>query len=357
MINVTETYLPDFDTYSKFLKSLWLSGQITNRGPQVERLENKIQSCLKSNVRPLAVANGTIAIQIAIKVLKLKGEIITTPFSYIATASSIIWENCQPIFVDIHPTDLNINPELIHSKITEKTCGILVTHVFGNPCDVEAIEEISKSHNLPIIYDAAHCFGVEYKGKSLFDYGDISTCSFHATKIFHTVEGGGIFTNNHQYTKDVFLAHNFGHDGPGIISSVGVNGKLSEVHASMGLSIIEDIPQLIKKKKQIHNWYLDNLSMKNYQSITLKPETEWNYSYFPIIFSNKDYLTRVMSNLSNNNINARRYFFPSLNTLDFVPHQSCPISESIAERILCLPVGHTLTENDIVFIAKIVNEL
>jgi len=203
-IYVTQSFLPPYEEYTELLKKLWKTKHLTNRGQYVIELENKIQSNLNSKSKPLLVSNGTIALQIAIKVLDLKGDIITTPFSYVATTSSIVWEGCNPVFVDIDPIYLTIDESKIEAAITDKTSAILATHVYGNPCNVEAIDKIAKKYNLKVIYDAAHCFGVKYKDKSIFDYGDISTCSFHATKIFHTGEGGAIFCNNLNYNLSLF---------------------------------------------------------------------------------------------------------------------------------------------------------
>ena len=200
-INVTKSFLPPIEEYQKQVKKIWTSGQITNRGELVKELEEKIHVFLGSKAPPLAVCNGTVALQVAIKSLGLKGEIITTPFSYVATTSSIVWEGCKPVFVDINPEYLTIDETKIEAAITKKTSAIIATHVYGNPCDVDAIDLIAKKHNLKVIYDAAHCFGVKYKGQSIFDFGDLSTCSFHATKIFHTGEGGAIFCNNAKQAK------------------------------------------------------------------------------------------------------------------------------------------------------------
>src|SRR5690606_1654385 len=191
MINVTKTFLPPQEEYNAILKRSWDKNWITNRGLLVQELEDELKDYLGvSNI--IAMTNGTLPLQIAIKALGLKGDIITTPFSYVATTSSIVWEGCNPVFVDIHPEYLTIDETKIEAAITPKTTAILATHVFGNPCEVEAIDVIAKKHNLKVIYDAAHCFGVTYKGESLFNYGDVSTCSFHATKLFHTGEGGAL---------------------------------------------------------------------------------------------------------------------------------------------------------------------
>jgi len=234
MIKVTQAFLPDQSEYQAILKSSWDQHWITNRGPLVLELEEKLLSYLDAN-QIILTTNGTLPLQIALKVLGNQGEIITTPFSYIATTSSILWENCRPVFVDINPDYLTIDETKIEAAITDKTTAILVTHVFGNPCDVEAIDKIANKHNLKVIYDAAHCFGVTYKNESIFNFGDVSTCSFHATKLFHTGEGGALFFTDKALYEPLFYSHNFGHNGPHDFSGVGLNAKMSELQGAMGL--------------------------------------------------------------------------------------------------------------------------
>jgi dTDP-4-amino-4,6-dideoxygalactose transaminase len=232
MINVTKTYLPDFDQYVSYLKKIWDNGLLTNNGPLAQELERGLKEYL--GVEYLSFCgNGTIVLQMALKLLDEPGEIITTPFSYVATTNVILWENCKPVFVDIDPHSYCINPQLIEAAITEHTRAIMATHVYGNACDVEAIEAIAKKHNLIVIYDGAHAFGATYNGRSLLSYGDFSTCSFHATKLFHTVEGGAIVTNNAKWDEKLHLMRAFGHRGDDYFF-VGINGKNSEMYVVMG---------------------------------------------------------------------------------------------------------------------------
>ena len=217
MINVTKTFFPPIEEYQMQLQRIWSNQWLTNRGELVLELEEKLKKHLEVN-HILITNNGTIPLQIALKLLGKEGEIITTPFSYVATTAAIVWENCKPVFADIHPEYLTIDETKIEEAITDKTTAILATHVFGNPCNVEVINSIAQKHNLKVIYDAAHAFGVQYKGKSIFDYGTISTCSFHATKLFHTGEGGAMFANDSDLQAKLFYSHNFGHDGPLSIS-------------------------------------------------------------------------------------------------------------------------------------------
>lgn len=212
-IEVTRPFLPPLSEYVNLVEGIWNRNWLTNNGPLVVELELRLGQYLGLD-KVLFLANGTLALQLAIKALRLTGEIITTPFSYVATTSSILWEGCRPIFVDIDPATLNIDPERIQEAITPSTSAILATHVYGNPCNIEAIEQIAKSNGLYTIYDAAHCFGTEYKGRSVFGYGNVSTASFHATKLFHTIEGGAVFAEDAETFRTLSFMRNFGHDGP-----------------------------------------------------------------------------------------------------------------------------------------------
>lgn len=354
MINVTKTFLPAQTEYQAILKKAWDTGWMTNRGVLVKELESKLQAYLNApNI--IAMTNGTLPLQIAIKALGLHGEIITTPFSYVATTSSIVWEGCTPVFVDIDPDYLTIDETKIEAAITAKTTAILATHVFGNPCNVEVIEVIAKKHNLKVIYDAAHCFGVTYKGVSIFNYGDVSTCSFHATKLFHTGEGGALFCKG-DYYETMYAHHNFGHDGPDIFKGLGINAKMSEPQAAMGLSVLPYIDTIIQTRKACVSLYIKELSVLDIDLIKIRENTDWNYAYFPILFKTKEQLILIKKVLEDNNINTRRYFFPSLNTLNYVKGDFMPISESISTRVLCLPLFVGLKQNEISSIVNIIKE-
>ncbi len=342
MINVTKTFLPPQDEYQSILKRAWDTGRITNRGVLVKELESSLKSYLRvPNI--IATTNGTLPIQIAIKALGLTGEIITTPFSYVATSSSIVWEDCTPVFVDIHPDFLTIDETKIEAAITPKTMAVLATHVYGNPCDVEAIESIAKKHQLKVIYDAAHCFGVNYKGQSLFNYGDLSTCSFHATKLFHTGEGGAIFTKDNDLQKILFYHHNFGHKGQEEFEGLGINAKMSELQAAMGLAVLPYMKKILDGRKQLVELYFKELKETHLKCLHVRAETDWNYSYFPVIFEDEDQLFKVKKAIEAQEIYPRRYFYPSLNMLPYVDYVSCPISELTAKTILCLPLFHDLS--------------
>jgi dTDP-4-amino-4,6-dideoxygalactose transaminase len=255
--------------------------------------------------------------------------------------------------VDIHSDYLTIDQTKIEAAITSKTTGILATHVFGNPCAVEEIEVIAKKYNLKVIYDAAHCFGVTYKGKSIFEYGDISTCSFHATKLFHTGEGGAMFTNDNALLNTLFYHHNFGHKGKEDFQGLGINAKMSEMQAAMGLAVLPYMKTILEVRKRTVELYTHNL--KGVCTMKLRDETLWNYSYYPILFREESQLRSIQQLLNNENIFPRRYFYPSLNLLPYADKKPCPISENISLRVLCLPLFHDLDENSVLKICDIIN--
>ena len=357
-INVTKSFFPPIEDYTGYVQRAYNNEWLTNRGELVKELELKLKIHLHLNdAKILCVNNGTIPLQIALKLLGNEGEIITTPFSYVATTAAIVWENCTPVFVDIHPKYLTIDETKIEAAITEKTTCILATHVFGNPCNIMEIERIAKKHNLKVIYDAAHCFGVNYKGKSIFEYGDVSTCSFHATKIFHTGEGGAIFTNDNNLFDKIFYSHNFGHDGPTDFHGLGINAKISELQAAMGLAVLPFMESLYSKRKDTSDYYNTHLDFKLFQKLIHRENTDWNYSYYPVIFESEDQLLKVEGNLVQSGIIPRRYFNPSLNTINYVSSVKMPISEKIAKTVLCLPFHHDLKTQTLKEIIKLVNSL
>ena len=350
MINVTKTFLPPLDEYMHYVKRAFDKNWLSNRGELVLELEEKLKVYLDvDNI--LIMNNGTIPLQIALKLLGGGGEIITTPFSYVATTAAIVWENCTPVFVDIDPEYLTIDETKIEAAITSKTTCILATHVFGNPCNVEEIDIIAKKYNLKVIYDAAHCFGVKYKGKSIFEYGDVSTCSFHATKLFHTGEGGAIFCKDENLRNQIFYSHNFGHNGPLDYFGLGINGKISELQAAMGLAVLPHISNIFQKRKLIVDSYNEELNLGNISKLALRPDTEWNFSYFPIVFRDENQLNNTLEALNMNGVFPRRYFYPSLNVLPYLKKGgNCKISEDISKKIICLPLFYDLLDtNTIVY--------
>lgn len=356
MINVTKTFFPPIEEYQMHLQRIWKNQWLTNRGELVLELEEKLKKYL-SVQHILTTNNGTIPIQIALKLLGNKGEIITTPFSYVATSAAIVWENCTPVFVDIHPEYLTIDETKIEAAINSKTTTILATHVFGNPCHVEAIETIAKKHNLKVIYDAAHAFGVTYKGNSIFNYGDVSTCSFHATKLFHTGEGGALFSKDTELQHKLFYSHNFGHNGPLSFHGLGINGKISELQAAMGLAVLPYMETIMNQRERVFDYYNKYLDLSKIQTLKIRENSKWNFSYYPVIFKDEVTLLKVQKALNNENVFPRRYFYPSLNTIEYLDSLQMPVSESIASRVLCLPLYVELENTDLEKIVKCLNNV
>jgi len=353
MIPVTKPFLPKAKEFDDYVHSIWERQWLTNNGPLVNEFELKLKKYLQLE-HLLFVSNGTVALQIAIKALGLKGEIITTPFSYVATTSSIVWEGCQPVYTDIDPETFNIDPTKIEAAITSKTSAILATHVYGNPCDIDAIEKIAKKHHLKVIYDAAHCFGTKYKGKSVFEYGDISTTSFHATKLFHSIEGGAVFTKDADLLKKMASMRNFGHNGPEDFSELGINGKNCEFHAAMGLCNLKYVDEILKKRKQLSLYYLQKLAHINAAFPRHNKDGDGNYAYFPILFDSPEMMNKCLSALAAEKIYCRRYFYPSLSKLPYVQDTAVPECEKVVERIMCLPLYHSLTLADLDLITRII---
>lgn len=348
MINVTKPYLPSFEKYNERIQGIWERNYLTNQGPELLSLEDRLKEYLGVN-HIMVVNNGTIALQIAIKALGITGEVITTPFSYVATTNSLIWENCKPVFVDINEHDCSINPELIEAAITPKTTAIMAVHVYGTPADVEAIDRIAKKHNLKVVYDAAHAFGVQYRGTSVLNFGDISTLSFHATKLFHTIEGGAIIVKDPEVYDIVRKLGTFGHVGDDYYLP-GINGKMNEFCAAMGHCVLDEVDSILTGRKRAFEQYESGL--KDVQGVALpacnlSEGSTNNHAYFPIVFQDELTLLRVISRLNTRGVYPRRYFFPSLNTLPYVNPSSCPVSESISSRVLCAPLYPGLGEDQI----------
>lgn len=345
-IYVTMPTLAPLEEVNELMKGIWESGIMTHNGPLVQRFEKECAEHLGVS-QMVSCVNGTVALQMAIRALQLKGEIITTPFTFIATISSIIWEGCTPVFVDIDPETLCIDPKKIEEKITYHTVGIMPVHVFGNCCDIEAIDAIAKKHNLKVIYDACHSVGVNYKGQSIFNYGDISVTSFHATKMLNTAEGGGCFTLDKELDEKLRRIRFFGFENHADIIEDGTNGKMTEVHAAIGLANLKYLDAALADRKKKYAMYKDALSKDSTLSFQRINEG-CNYSYFPVIFEDEGTMLKVQAKLNDEHIFPRRYFYPSVNTFSrLVPYTPMPISENIASRILCLPLYYTLSEEDI----------
>lgn len=357
MINVTQPYLPNEEKYLSYVKGIFKSKWLTNNGLLVQELERRLAEHL--GVKHLIlVSSGSMALQVAYRALELKGEVITTPFTFMATANTLIWQNCKPIFADIDTNSFNLDSRLIEDKISDKTSAIVPVHVFGNPCEVEKIAKISAQYDIPIIYDASHAFGVKYKGESLLNYGDISTLSFHATKIFHTIEGGAIIVSDDELAWKIRRLINFGIESQYSIKYAGINGKMNEFEAAMGLCLLDEIDIISKQRERVWIYYRQCLSgVVSFQDF--EQGSNNNYSYAPILFESEEALLHVEKCLNEKGVSPRRYFYPSLDSLEYMEvNEVAPVSKDIASRILCLPIYPNLTksEQDIV-ISTIIESL
>ncbi len=353
MIPVTRPFLPPEPEFLRLVSGIWDRGVLANHGPMVTELEQALQEFLGVK-HVVAVSSGTMALQLAIRALGLSGEVATTPFSYVATSSSLVWEGCVPRYVDVDPDTLCIDPlELAAEATTSPIGGILATHVYGRPCDVLAIQEVGRQHGVPVLFDAAHAFGVRLGGDSLLRYGDASTLSFHATKLFHTGEGGAVVTESDSIADRVRLLRNFGHTSPETFAGVGINGKMAELPASLGLALLPHVPMIIEERHRICRMY-DDLLGSHLPLFKLDPTVTWNASYYAVGFESEAVLLSVKSALEAEAIFPRRYFFPSLETLGFGGQRSLPVSSDFASRVLCLPVFVGLDDQAVETIARLV---
>ncbi|NIC04297.1 DegT/DnrJ/EryC1/StrS family aminotransferase [Billgrantia bachuensis] len=350
MIPVTQPYLPNREKLNRYIDGIYERAWLTNNGPLAQELTQRLEEYLGVE-NLLLVANGTLALQIAYRALGISGqrdraEAITTPFTFVATASSLKWEGVEPIFADIDADTWCLDAANIEAAVTPKTRAIVPVHVFGNACEVEAIDLIARRHKLKVIYDGAHAFGVRYKGESLLKHGDATTLSFHATKLFHTTEGGAIIFKRKEDLERAKKMINFGIAGTKNIEELGVNAKMNEMQAAMGLCVLDEMEGNLKARAAVWRRYAQALS----QSLLLqaKPDTlEYNYAYFPVVFEREEQAMRVVATLEENGIHARRYFYPSLESvscLDAMVDQ--PVSKDIARRVLCLPIFYQLSQKE-----------
>lgn len=360
MIPVTKPYLPSRDKLNQYIDGIYERNWLTNNGPLVQELTSRLEEYLGVE-NLLLVSNGTLALQVAYRALGINepingkpAEAITTPFTFIATASSLKWEGINPVFADIDPQTWCLAPENIEAAITSNTRSIVPVHVFGNACDVKAIDAIALKHNLKVIYDASHAFGVNYKGESLLKNGDAATLSFHATKLFHTGEGGAIIFKRKEDLERAKKIVNFGITGPESIEELGINAKMNELQAAMGLCVLDEMEENFKARRGV--WQLYEEALSEVLQLQLKPEAlEYNYAYFPVVFDSEEQTMKIMASLKENGVLARRYFYPSLESVGCLgAKEEQPMSKNIASRILCLPIYSTLN-NEIQKI--IVNQL
>ncbi len=363
-IYVTQPFLPPLEEYLPYLQQIWDSKHITNKGPFHEQLEKEL--CDYLGVEYISLfANGTIALLVAIKALELKGEIITTPYSFVATAHSIKWNGIKPVFVDIDPYTCNINPEKIEKAITKKTTAILPVHVYGNPCETEKIKNIVDKYNLKVIYDAAHAFGVEHIGQSIINEGDLSILSFHATKVFNTFEGGAIVSHSAEMKKKIDDLKNFGFYDEVTVEGIGINGKMNEVQASMGLLQLRYIDSAIEKRKRIAQIYREGFkNVKGLRFLGDLEDVKYNYAYFPIFINENEYGKNrddVYNALKKHNIYGRRYFYPLISRFSAYKDLSSskpanlPMAEKISEEVICLPIYPDLSMDQVNYIISVLN--
>jgi dTDP-4-amino-4,6-dideoxygalactose transaminase len=334
-IHVTRTFLPPEEEYLHWLRKAYGTHVLTNNGPIVRELEETLRTRFDVPFFR-SMANGTLAIQLALRALGVKGKVITTPFSYVATTSAILWEGCEPVYVDIDPRTCCIDPTRIEAAITPDVTAILATHVYGIPCDVEAIDAIAKKHGLKVIYDAAHAFDVTWKGRSILQWGDASTLSFHATKLFHTVEGGAVVLHDEEVDRRLYLLRSFGHIGDDHYT-LGMNGKMSEVHAAMGMAVLPHVKRLVAERARLTEAYDAALAHLPVQRPVVPEGTGFNHAYYAVAMPTEAVRVKVTERLQALGIHPRRYFFPSLDTLPYVRSAPCPVSRDMAARVLSLP--------------------
>ncbi len=353
-IYVTQPSLAPLEEFNENLQQIWESGVMTHNGPFLQRLEKEV-SDYEGVSDTICLSNGTCAMQLAIRALDLEGEIITTPFTFIATANCITWERCSPVFVDIDPDTWNIDSGTIEAAITEKTCAILPVHVFSAPCDVVRIQQIADKHDLKVIYDAAHAMCVKVNGKSIMTYGDVSTTSFHATKLFNTCEGGACFTENQELAARIRRMRFFGFDESKTIVDDGMNAKMTEIAAGLGLANLKHLDEVRKNRREKYELYQRLLSDRSYITFQKFDPEEYNYSYMPVLFDTEERLFQALEKLAAEKIYPRRYFYPSLHDVAIFETPELPVAESVASRIVCLPLYNALAEEDIRRICELID--
>ena len=351
-IYVTQPSLPPLEEFSKYLQQIWETGLMTHNGPLLQRLEREL-SAYENVPDTVCVASGTSAVQLAIRALDLEGENITTPFTFVATANIIAWERCTPVFVDIDPDTWNIDPEKIEEAITDKTCAILPVHVFSAPCDVARIQQIACKHSLKVIYDAAHALCVQVGGKSIMSYGDVSCTSFHATKLFNTCEGGACFMTEEDVAARIRRMRFFGFDEQKKIVDSGMNAKMTEITAGLGLANLKYIDEVRVKRREKYEIYQSLLESRDYITFQKFNSEEYNFSYMPILFDTEELLIHTLKKLESEGIYPRRYFYPSLHNVEIFKSAKCTVAESVSPRIICLPLYNTLENQDIERICRL----
>jgi dTDP-4-amino-4,6-dideoxygalactose transaminase len=355
MIELTKPNTPDPEVLRGYLNQIAESGWYTNNGPLVQELELRIADSLHSD-HFLLTSNGTVSLQLLLRAFARKGSVLTTPYSYVATANAIEWQGLTPKFVDIAPGEFFPDPDRLEAAITSEVSAIMLTHVYGLVGPIEAYQEIARRKGIALLFDAAHAFHVRVNGKPVDAFGDASSYSFHATKTFHTVEGGGIAISDEMRYEELFLYRSFGHRGDVHYSS-GINAKNSEVHAAYGLAQWDSLPLLLEKRKANHAFYVEAFQGLDVECVLPPSELEWNYGYFPLIMPNESLREQLRDYLVQRGVMARRYFFPSLNTIpQFVGSARCPEAEAMSARALCIPVHAQLSTTEREMIATLIHE-
>lgn len=360
-ILVTRSSMPDFEEYIEEIKDIWDSHWLTNMGPKHKKFQAQLKDYLGVENIDL-FTNGHMALELSLQAMKLQGEVITTPFTFASTTHSIVRNGLTPVFCDINPDDYTIDVTKIESLITDKTCAIMPVHVYGNVCNIEEIQKIADKYGLKVIYDAAHTFGVRYKGKGIAGFGNVSCFSFHATKVFNTIEGGAACFKDPEFGLDLYRLKNFGIRGPEVVDAVGANAKMNEFSAAMGICNLKHIEEEIGKRRKVVERYRANL--ENVDGIKLSPiqkDVVPNYAYFPVVFDEKVFgATRneVFEKLAENDICARKYFYPLTNTFECFNGKfdvsKTPVALHISNRVLTLPLYADLPLDDVDRICNII---
>lgn len=358
-ITVTSPLLPPLEELTPYLEDIWDRKWLTNSGHYHQKLEQEL--CKYLGVPYISLfSNGTLALITALQALELEGEVITTPYSFVATAHAIKWANLKPVFVDIDPTTFNVDPKKIEAAITDKTCAILPVHVYGNPCDDASIQALAEKYDLKVIYDAAHAFGVKQNGTSILNMGEMSMLSFHATKAYSTIEGGAIVCHTAEMKQKLDNFKNFGFESENEISTCGLNAKLNEVQAAFGLAVLNKVDAALTKRKNVYDLYTSKLSdVRGIKVLKVKENTKHNYSYFPILVSALEYgrtRDQLFDKLKENNIFARKYFYPLIT--DFKTYQynmtDLPFAKYAANNVICLPIHPSISNSDIMRVVNVI---
>ena len=362
IVNVTQPTMPPLEEFIPYLEKIWESKWLTNNGQFHQALEFEL--CKYLGVEHISLfTNATIALVTALQALEIKGEVITTPYSFVATAHSLLWNNITPVFVDIEPSTMNIDPDKLEQAITPNTEAIMPVHCYGNPCNVEKIQEVAKKYGLKVIYDAAHAFGISYKGSSLLVHGDLSVVSFHATKVFNTFEGGAIISKDLITKQKIDFLKNFGFADELTVVAPGINGKMNELQAAFGMLQLKHIDLAIQKRRAIHDRYQDGLqSILGIRLLEPPVHGTQNYSYYPILITSEYYLSRdvLYQRLRDSDIYSRRYFYPLISDMPMykelgsASQLNLPIAHKISNEILCLPIYPDLNFDDVDKIIKII---